>query len=395
MRKWAVALATALVLVLATPALAADAPKGTITGQLVNGTKGGASVAGQVVTLKTYINDAEGASKDSKADEQGNFKFGDLSTEASYSYKVTVNYQTANYESASIKFSPVETTKSVKLTVYDATTNEDAISALTSHTVISLGQDGLTVLEYIVFINPSDKTYIGSKDLGNGKKETLRFALPKGASNLTLQRGLTDSHVVKTAEGFGGTAPFIAGTTNEVSFTYKIKSASRDLAFDQVFYRPTGNYDLLVQDTGNIQVKASGLQEVETLPFQGSRFKRLTGQSLAAGTRITVQIGGLPFASGNGQKIAVIVALVVAVPVLGYLLIRRRKPRLAPVTVSTGDSTDELEREKHDLLLELAQLDDARQAGKIPEADYQRLRASKKARLVKLLQGSGGREDGN
>ena len=87
------------------------------------------------------------------------------------------------------------------------------------------------------------------------------------------------------------------------------------------------------------------------------------------------------------MKFKIIAAVVVIVVAGGvFLLLRMRKPRLAPAV--PGEETSMSEEQS--LLLELATLDDAHQAGKISEDEYKRVRADRKAKLIKLLNESKG-----
>ena len=93
------------ILSLAAPVWAAEAGSGVIEGRLVNGTAGGSSVADQVITLKTYLNDAEKSSATTKTDTEGRFVFAGLvTTETNNSYDVTVIFQEADYVSERLSF---------------------------------------------------------------------------------------------------------------------------------------------------------------------------------------------------------------------------------------------------------------------------------------------------
>jgi hypothetical protein len=69
---------------------------------------------------------------------------------------------------------------------------------------------------------------------------------------------------------------------------------------------------------------------------------------------------------------------------LAYWRMRKgRNPQ--PVANAVGGESDE-----HNLLIELARLDDDFAAGRIPENAYRTQRAAKKARLIKLMSGKRG-----
>ena len=65
---------------------------------------------------------------------------------------------------------------------------------------------------------------------------------------------------------------------------------------------------------------------------------------------------------------------------LGYFL-GLRKERLQPVNLE-----DSIDQSKQKLFVELAELDDDFEDGRIPEETYRKLRAEKKAQLIALMQ---------
>jgi hypothetical protein len=70
----------------------------------------------------------------------------------------------------------------------------------------------------------------------------------------------------------------------------------------------------------------------------------------------------------------------------GYLLRRKRGQPVSP--------EGNLDQKRQRLLVELAQLDDSFEAGKIQEEDYRGLRSARKAQLVEVIQELTGGERG-
>lgn len=391
MIKRAFILAFLALLLVVSPVLAQEGVKGTIKGQLVNKTKGGGTVAGQEVSLKTLRSNNEVSSSPTKTDTKGGFVFSDLNTESIYSYKITIKYQEADYESDVVKFAAGETSKSLELTVFDSTTSPADITVSQAHTVVLAGKGELEVVEYFVFSNRGDKTYVGFKDLGDGRKETLKFSLPRGATELQYGQGLMECCVVPVDGGFVDTMAFIAGNTSEVVYSYKIKKPSDNYLLSQTLFSPVANYDLLVQDVDGSRVSSAQLTAQEPVQMGETRFTRLSARDLAAGTAISASLSGLgkSGSSVTTQQAAIVVVLLISAFGIGFLLLRRRRtPALANAPAGGGGRG-----EKESLLMEMAQLDDNFEAGKIPQERYRRLRAQKKARLAELLRRSKGRGD--
>ena len=395
MIKRIVLLVTISVLSLSAPALAAEPSSGKIEGQVINRTMEGGSVADQDIILNTYLNDAEAGALTTITDDEGQFVFDDLSTEPGYIYEVTLVFQEAEYYSEWLEFDEGETTISVEMTVYDSTTSDEAIKVAMSHTVIYVEQGSLWVEEYVVFINEIDKTYVGSKELtAEGDRETLKFSLPDEIVGLQITLGLMDCCVVSSEEGFSDTMAVLPGN-KQVAYSYEVDYNSGRYTFSQKINYPVASFSLMIQGE-NVEVTVNQLTPQEPLTIEGAQFSHLTGENLAPGDILVIQLSGLPAANSqdlpetNNQQAVIWVVLTLIVLGggfgLGYLL---KKKRVQPVTPKASQ-----DQSRERLLIDLAQLDDDFENGKITEDVHHRLRAARKAQLVELIQGSKG-ESGN
>lgn len=372
-----------IILLLTLPASvqAAEPGKGTIDGQLVNGTKDGSSVADQKITLKTYQKDNEIGSTTTQTDAQGRFILANLATDASYSYQVIPYYQGAEYSNTEqFTFAAGETTKSVKLTVYDATISATAIKIDTAHTIIYVGQGSLAIIELFSFSNESDRTYIGSGEItATGTRRTLKLPLPDMITKLQYGGKLMSCCVLQDKDGFFDTMPVFPGN-KEVAYSYEVTYGSGAYNLSREVNFPTAQYDLLLQGEG-IQVKSDQLTKGDPVTIEGAMFNRFSGTNLAPGGSLAVQLAGLP--QTNRRLVTwVVLALVVVGGGFSFAYLRWRKG-LQPVPVREG-----LAQRQQRLLAELAQLDDDFESGEIEEEAYRRRRAETKAQLVELMQRS-------
>ncbi len=367
------------ILWLPAPALAAEPGNGVIEGRLVNGTAGGSSVADQAVTLKIYLDNAEVDSTGAKTDAQGHFVFDALSTEAGYSYEVSLFFQKAEYYSEWLIFGEGEASKSVEIAVYDSTTSVEVVRVAMSHTVIDVGEDSLKIKEYFFFVNETDRTYIGSAQAADEEsRETLRFSLPAGATEMQITLGLMECCITGSEEGFIDTMPVLPGS-REVAYSYVVGHNSGKYTFSPNVKYPTTRYDLLYQGEA-IEVTGGQIAGDEPMDINGTQYNHLSGGDLAPGDALSVTLSGLPGA-GPGAIMWTILVLAVLVLGTGFFALLRRK-RLQPVSL---EETPDLIKQK--LLVELARLDDDFGDGKIPEDVYRRLRVEKKAQLVELIKG--------
>jgi LPXTG-motif cell wall-anchored protein len=310
-----------------------------------------------------------------------------MSTESGYSYEVVLTFQEAEYYSEWLIFDEGETTKSVEVTVYDSTTSNEAIEVAMAHTVIYVGQGSLEVMEYFLFVNETDRTYIGSKEIAaEGTKETLLFSLPEEATELQITLGLMECCIMSSEEGFVDTMPVLPGG-KEVAYSYKVNYYSGTHTFSRNMNYPTTRYDFLFQGE-SIDVISGQLAAEEPMDIEGTQFNHLSGSDLARGDLLLVKLSGLPETDNQGAIIWAALALVVLVAGSGFAY-RLKKRRLQPV--NPEGSINQIRQRS---LVELAHLDDDFEAGKIPEETYRRLRAEKKAQLVELMKGDT-KESGN
>ncbi len=374
-----IALLMIFVLSLSASALAAEPGSGIINGRVVNGTEGGSSVADQDITLKTYLSNNEAGSTTTKTDAKGHFVFDGLLTEPAYSYLVTLTFQQAEYDSEWLSFNEGEINKSVEVTVYDSTTSDEAIKVAVSHTVIYVGVGSLQVEEFLLFVNESDRTYIGSKEVtAEGNRETLRFSVPKEATELKPVGGLMECCIVSSEEGFADTMPVLPGS-KEVAYSYKVSYNSGAYILSQRLNYPTASFDLLVQGE-SIEVIGDQLTTEEPLNIRDTWFNHLSGKDLAPGDILVTQLSGLPEASNQGAIIWTALALVVLTGGFGFGYYLLKKKRVQPLSPEGS-----LDQKRQRLLFEIAQLDDDLESGKIEEEAYRKLRAERKSQLAELL----------
>lgn len=379
MIKRITALVVILILSLPVSVLAAESGNGTIEGQVVNKSIGGSNVADVEVQLITNLNNGEVGSATAQTDSSGRFVFDNLPTDSGYSYQVKLIYQEAEYFSEGLIFDEGETTKSVEVLVYDSTTSDEAIKVSTAHTIIYVEQGYLRVKEYFLFVNESDRTYVGSQEIAaEGRKQTLAFSIPQEVTEIELYSGLTEGNIYRTESGIVDASPVLPGE-KEVSYSYKLKYDSGEYILSQKINYQTVKFNFLVQGEG-IKIDNARLTVSEPLDMNGARFNYLSGEELAPGDTLVTKLSGLP--QPSSKAVLIWVTLAIAVLAFGaiFIYLRRDKWRAQPITLTSG-----LEQRRQRLLAEIAQLDDSFEDGEVQDEVYRRERAIKKAQLVRLI----------
>ena len=217
---------------LGVPAAAADSG-GTISGQVINGTPGGGSVAGLQVTLVTYINgEAENVTATASTDASGNFTFSGLNTGQEYNYAAAVSYQEVTYVSFLStgrlpSFAPGETNLDIVIPVYEATRDDSHVSLMLAHMALLSQPDSILVNEYYLFVNSENRTFIGK----TGDQGVLHFSMPPGAAGFQVNYGPGQSQLVTAEDGFWDLRPMSPGG-DEVGYTYTLNDVVRQAAPD-------------------------------------------------------------------------------------------------------------------------------------------------------------------
>jgi hypothetical protein len=378
--------------------------QGTITGQVKNGTTG-QLVADVEVHLRRWQADAELPSLAAKADAGGNFRFEGLDTGDQIFYRAEVVYNDVLFPGKFASFEPGMTQLSLPLDVYETTSEDTAITIDRFHFIIMSDQPGtFAVLELYQFSNQGNRAYVGSLDK-DGLRETVRVALPEGAQSLALQGGTLGVDFLQTDGSLVATSPVVPGMdTFDMAFMYAVPYTGSSLSLNRSLYYTTTSVNGLLLDAGE-KLTSEALTLVGPRAVQDQTYLQYTAQNLKAGAMLPLQLDDLdkmkaaspagsdtsdnPAAalpSGGDLSQTALLWLILALGgialVLGLAYPRLRlrlRGEVAPVQV--GDPAQDRQR----LLLTLARLDQAYQAGRLNETVYRRVRARRKAELIELM----------
>jgi hypothetical protein len=215
-------------------ALARAQGEGTISGTVVNGTAGGGSTAGLPVTLTIIGLDAaaEPVKRQTTTDEAGAFVFEQVPLSADTSYQLSAVYAGVENAGDLGSLASAEGLTGQTLDVYETTSDPAVIRASVAHVVIQVDEesDSLLVSELLAINNTGDRTYVGlpaeqaNPALGDSHppisgNETMRFAVPPGASDVAIVDGLLIEDLVTSDFGFSDTSPCCVG---RAAFSYPL-----------------------------------------------------------------------------------------------------------------------------------------------------------------------------
>lgn len=325
----------------------------------------------------------------------------------------------------------------VDVSTYDTTTKGVPLQFQVHHLAIKSTETGLNVIERIVVINPSEKTFLGI----GPRKISVLLNVPKGAKDVALDPKITDAKLIKTTSGYGIERPITPqayGARNAIIFSYNMDwpsklpwakkiDLSRELNYPTQFF-----FVARLPDDKNLEVDAPLLGKATDadLPIDGKTETRVVNSIGAP------QMPGMPGGDKNDPVLsaganmhvviarpvnplfwafsAMVIGLIVFLPI-AMIKPRRDKsaavqaksaepragqgvklpasvatsPTLAQNGVSSADNGADLALtpQAQALIAQIAQLDDEHEAGRIEAEDYQARRAAWKAQLIDKLNG--------
>ena len=345
-----------------------------IRGIVLQGTEGGPLPAGLDVTLVTIDGD-DVAIDDAtiQTAPNGEFSFENILKGEGYRYRLSAQYGNIRQ---TVKVEDTLNQDEISLIVYETTTVMESIAA-TTHVTIVPRVDGKTqlmgVLELVEISNGGDRTFI--TDLQNpapdGMPQLLRFSLPEGFDELTVDSDLPSGNVLEIATGFALSNAVPPGDFR-VLFSYVIEYDGSEVTFDRSLPFDVHQYRILMPPEFG---KAAGARFTATDDqlLGDMNYRVLQGSGFAVSDRIRFTFSNLPepgfsqraqnFVSDN--PLVTFGLPLIAVVVMGAMLVyvffvRDRRPA---TRLANGMTRDEL-------VAEIAVLDERHEAGEIEEDEY-------------------------
>jgi hypothetical protein len=375
-----------LVLLLA-PAWASAPQQGAVavSGQVVNGTAGGAVPEDLEVTLHVFDGVDEMGVHTSAVSSDGTFRFEDLALGAGESALVETVYQDVVYASDLGVPETGQDELLLPVTIYETTEDPAAVLIAQVHIFISRVDDRFQFGEYYLVSNMGDRTFVGTGDSGTGRRITLLFTLPAGAEALSFDGpGLGERYLEREA-GFVDTEPVIPGNaTVEVLFSYEL-SYQEGTQIERRFDVEVNSVVMLLAVEG-MALRGDDLISAGTLSTQMGPAVSYTAGPLATGDSLAFAIasdpqatmgspsapvaavGGLSPVRSAAREISVgLVALATAVVVVYLLWVSPGVPPLPEPARPLVESIVALEADF--------------EAGQVSERDYQRRRRSLEQQL--------------
>ena len=379
-----VAIATVVLIIIVSSGFASAQDPGdaiTISGKVVNGTEGSSPPEEVTVFALVIDGNAEAIVErvETLTDADGSFSLNTPIADDEQFYRVVVD---DGVYTPYIDILPEDAQQDVVLTVFDRTDSLDDISVTTYSMVIPVIDEAngvIGVLSAVNLVNSGDEVYVADlTDPALTGLKLLRFNLPVGYQELTVESDLPSGNVLEINTGFAISNPVPPG---EYSMVISYSAPFQDGEFEYPLRLPFGADSisiLLPEESG--QVSGSGLTDSENITIGDVRYTKYDGADYERGAEVGVLISGLPkpgisdqfldFLDSTQFQVAIVasVAFVLIAVMIYVALIVRRK--------NTGESEpgfptrNDQSAARSDIIRSIADLDEMRELGKIDEDEY-------------------------
>ena len=287
---------------------------------------------------------------------------------------------------------PKDADEEITLTVYDSTTSLDEIS-VTSYSIVIPVIDGSTgvlgVLAAVNLVNSGDTVYLADlTDPALTGFKLLRFNLPEGYQELTVESDLPSGNVMEIGTGFAISNPVPPGEYNMViSYTASFEGGE----FSYPLRLPFGadNVSILIPEESGT-VSGLGLQQVEAVTIGDERYIKYEGSNYERSSELGVVIIGLPKPDLQSQvldffesvqfRIALIVSVALGmIAIIAYVVFASRRHQIASQAIamqSIGESES-----RSATVAAIAELDEMHELGKIDDHEY----SSRRSQLMRQI----------
>ncbi len=362
----------------------------SIRGNVVNGTAGAdIPVDLAVLLLITAADGTLQGTGQTVMERDGSFLLEDAPLVEGGAYNLSVDYGGVFYGAS---LAPSELFDPVTITVHEPTEDAGIIQVQRQVMVISeidVAERVVTATEFVRFTNPTDRTLRPNLETARpGMFSFMRFALPPGAADVTVQSNLRGGEIISVGSGFALTAAVPPGE-HSVDFAYTFPYEGGGLEYRNSLPQGVEIFQVLIPEQWS-GVEIGGLSPRPPVGIGNEVYRAWEARDVPAGPGVQLDFRGLPqpgtlarvgrtLSGGNFWLIAIPSA--VAVVLVAFLVMGVAR-RSQPVTVAgspggngDGDPSAASGDRRAALVSALATLDQRFQDGELEEEDYLRQRA--------------------
>ena len=292
----AIVIAIFLTFDLARPVIAnAQTSQTGISGKLINGTEGGDVPVNTEVLLLAIdlMNNQIIEEASTLADDNGIFQFKNVVHKPGVSFRIVAKTGT---HTPSLDMQFVDNWQDVELTIYEETASLEQIrieSYVLMIPSIDARERQAGVLSVINLSNTGDRVWIPDLKSPNlTGLDLLRFNLPLGYTDLSVESELPPGNILDIATGFAMTNPIPPGdATILISYIVPYEGDGFDFIL-KLPYGATQIRMLLADEAGSIS--SDNLAPTGSITVADSLFNAIEGSDFIADEKITISFRGMP-----------------------------------------------------------------------------------------------------
>jgi hypothetical protein len=288
-----------------------------------------------------------------------------------------------------------QATATTPLTLSVTAGDGSLITIDSGHLVIESFGTVLRVSELYLFGNQGDQPYTGQPG-PEGQVTTVQVPLPQDAVGLAFTEGLSATNFVQVEGGLWDTRPVPPGQeTLQIFYSYHLPVMGETVRLERSYAYPVGTLNILLAQPG-LALRSDQLLDMGLQTFQDRQYRVYAAANLPAGAPLTIDL-----LVEAVEEVAPTAPTQPATPIkddqdllrwLGFglaglalvgailypLLTRQRR---APAQAAPALNANPQARR---LLVELADLEEAYEAGRIDEETWQQQRAEKREAIKSL-----------
>jgi mono/diheme cytochrome c family protein len=373
-----------------TDALAAFRPleSATISGLVTNGTTGEPVTSGATALLRAFTSDLDITLTESQTvDADGRYKFDLTEVPQEWFFRISVDYDGVDFGSDFGQVTFDEPDLDMPVLVYEKSTDPSILNIRQLHIVLVFDQDRVMVSELYVVGNDSPTVFVGES--GSPAGGTFEFSVPEGATDFSVQRGfgsldsfIPAGEIIETDTGFADTLPVRSGQGTLTLLVQYVMPYDENQTISHPLNYTTTGINLVLPEVGVTLDETDGWISGGQQTMESGTVTTFSKTNVAAEELLTMDLEGSPRSNNAAAGVAIednalelVIGLAVAGVVIGgAVFVVRRWQR---------DAVDDYPS-REELIQELADLDDAYEAGEVDEDEYHREREELKAELMAI-----------
>ena len=319
----------------------AEAPKGRLAIQAVQGSAGADPVGAVDVQVELYHNNRPLKQMTATLDENGVVVLEDVPIVLGVRPVVKIEYAGVTYLEIGDPLDAENPEGVVNVTVYQTTDDRPQWDVAMRHVRAEPTPDGAFVGETLVIENPADRTWLGDPPDAQDRRSTVRVKLPAGARDVQLTSGF-HGWCCTTLEGdeLAVQMPLMPGQT---TFQYSYMVPPHEGHADLVVTAPAPMKTAVFFVPASGVVEPVGMQEAEAPPMgDAPQMRMFQAQDVASGQEMGVVLTGAPAAAPVGgaaahaRLLALIGAALVLVAIIVAMTFRASKQRRGAAGAAGG-----------------------------------------------------------